>query len=132
MFQRQLLIGTIAAAVFCASIPGISVAQSSGLTDALKNYSSEVDKLRSQMGNTTASQIMFVNAAPLSAQAQTELAKHKSDESGLRESLAAMTVTDKNNDVMNLSDLFKAKGLTVSQVIAVHVAAGGAVTLYYK
>lgn len=134
MFKRLFLVGSIAAALFLAWLPGISIAQSSsGLMGALKNYSAEVGKLRSQMANTTASEVTFVNATTmLNAQAQAELSKHSSDETGLHESLAAMTVTDKNNDVMNLTDLFKEKNLTVNQVVAVQVAADGGITLYYR
>jgi hypothetical protein len=121
------------------SLPArVFAAGSSGeLIAAVKNVSSQADKLRSMMSNLNASQFHVVNVRNVltsgdEAAFKTSMKKNASDISDLRDTLTHTTVTGDDGVVVPLRKVLLSKNITIDQVVGVYVGGDGQITLFYQ
>ena len=121
------------AAPICASAAG----GSGELIAAVKNVSTQSDKLRSMMSNLNANQFHLVNvrnvlSAGDEAAFKASLKKSAGDISDLRDTLTHTTVTGDDGVVVPLRKVLLGKNVAIDQVIGVYVGSDGQITLYYQ
>ncbi len=126
--------------LFLALAPGPPVLAAGGsveLIAAVKNVSTQADKLRSMMSNLNASQFHVVNVrSVLSSQDESaykaSVKKNATDISDLRDTLTHTTVTGDDGVVVPLRKVLLTKNVTIDQVVGVYVGGDGQITLFYQ
>lgn len=119
------------------AVPAGAEASSGQLIAAVKNVSTQADKLRSMMSNLNASQFHLVNARNvLSSSDETayrsSMKKNAADISDLRDTLTHTTVTGDDGVVVPLRKVLLGKNISVNQIIGVYVESDGQITLFYQ
>jgi hypothetical protein len=122
-----------------ALVPGpIYAAGGSGeVIAAVRNVSSQADKLRGMMSNLSASQFHLVNVKTVlssgdEAAFKTSLKKNATDISDLRDTLTHTTVTGDDGVVVPLRKVLLTKNVVIDQVVGVYVGGDGQITLFYQ
>lgn len=134
-------------AVFCSLLlalvprllpaPALAAGGSGELIAAVKNVSSQADKLRALMSNLSASQFHVVNVRNVlssgdEAAFKTSLKKNATDITDLRDTLTHTTVTGDDGVVVPLRKVLLTKNVTIDQVVGVYVGGDGQITLFYQ
>jgi hypothetical protein len=122
-----------------ALVPGplFAAGNSGEVVAAVKNVSSQADKLRSMMSNLSASQFHVVNVRSVLSSGdetafKTSLKKNATDISDLRDTLTHTTVTGDDGVVVPLRKVLLTKNVTIDQVVGVYVGGDGQITLFYQ
>lgn len=138
MAKRHIAAFSVLLLAFAIAAPIAAPAAGSGeLIAAVKNVSTQADKLRSMMSNLNANQFHVVNArnvlsASDEAAFKTSLKKNSGDINDLRDTLTHTTVTGDDGVVVPLRKVLQAKNVAIDQVIGVYVGTDGQITLYYQ
>ena len=99
--------------------------------NALKTIGAQTDKYRSLMSNLTSSEFHLVAVPSSEASSVAATAKKEASSiTGLRESLAASTMTDAAGVITTMQQFLKPSGITVDRIVAVSVQ-NGQITLFY-
>jgi hypothetical protein len=136
--RRGWLFSLLLLALALALPARIFAAGASGeLIAAVKNVSSQADKLRSMMSNLNASQFHVVNVRNVlssgdEAAFKSSVKKNASDISDLRDTLTHTTVTGDDGVVVPLRKVLLGKNITIDQVVGVYVGGDGQITLFYQ
>jgi hypothetical protein len=115
----------------------VAAGGSSELIAAVKNVSTQSDKLRSMMSNLNAGQFHVVNAQSVlsasdEAAFKASVKKNATDISDLRDTLTHTTVTGADGVVVPLRKVLQSKNVSIDQVIGVYVGSDGQITLFYQ
>lgn len=107
------------------------------LITAVKNVSTQADKLRSMMSNLNAGQFHVIRVpSALSsgdeATYRTSIRKNAADITDLRDTLGHCTVTGLDGVVVPLRKVLLTKNVSIDQVMGVYVAGNGEITLFYQ
>lgn len=117
--------------------PCYAAGNSTELIAAVKNVSTQSDKLRSMMSNLSANQFHLVSARSVLADGdetafRASIKKNASDISDLRDTLTHTTVTGDDGVVIPLRKLLLTKNVTIDQIVGVYVGSDGQITLFYQ
>lgn len=140
MAQRRIAASFSTLLLILALFPAahaIGAGGSGELIAAVKNVSTQADKLRSMMSNLNANQFHVVNARSVlsasdEAAFKTSVKKNATDISDLRDTLTHTTVTGEDGVVVPLRRVLQSKNVSIDQVIGVYVGGDGQITLFYQ
>ncbi len=137
--RRIAVFSTLLLALALVFVPARAVAAggSGELIAAVKNVSSQADKLRAMMSNLSASQFHVVNVRNVlssddEAAFKTSVKKNATDINDLRDTLTHTTVTGDDGVVVPLRKVLLTKNVTIDEVVGVYVGGDGQITLFYQ
>jgi hypothetical protein len=138
MARRPVAVfSTLLLALALAPGPLYAAGGSGEVIAAVRNVSSQADKLRGMMSNLSASQFHLVNVKTVlssgdEAAFKTSLKKNATDISDLRDTLTHTTVTGDDGVVVPLRKVLLTKNVVIDQVVGVYVGGDGQITLFYQ